>query len=652
MAEWRDSILRHFRRGVARLTLVADPDGLLAEERMLAAIERRGFDLIPFEDPAAFRFAYESRYRSRWDEGLETGLVAVLRSPERRLDQLPHDLLTAGRRLDFALHNLFPKLSYPVLCGIDRSLLDDIDREYREYDGERMTERQTKEFLLMNCFGIVPKLIRTPVDLLKDILSLHARRIRLPEVLGGHLVDSLEKAARFEGWPLAAIVPDRDAFLRFLQDEWGLYLGSFDDPTIRSRVPFAHEDVRAYIDTLFLDGELAPVRREEVSGLPDWVRTGVVHDPAGDALRRYRRLLGRFEAELPTDEASHRAWEEAARRWAELVVLRWEWEAAFEEADRAAWESAHVRVEEEFGRWMLARYGTLYNLPHHPRPVMVHQIPRFLAGERGRDDLARVALVVLDGLALDQWLLLRRRLEADDPRWRFQESAAFAWVPTVTTVSRQSIFAGEPPLYFPESLGTTSREPARWRRFWEDQGLDPSTTDLVANLKASDDPRLEAALANPHLAVLGLIWNQVDDLADSAQLGTAGLHNQVRLWADQGHLGRLLGRLDAEGFRLYLTADHGNVPAVGIGSPREGVLVETKGRRARIYERPEFREEVAARYPGTVRWPGHGLPPDRHVLLAGGLGAFTGEGDRIVAHGGIALEEVLVPFVSIRRDDS
>jgi hypothetical protein len=48
--------------------------------------------------------------------------------------------------------------------------------------------------------------------------------------------------------------------------------------------------------------------------------------------------------------------------------------------------------------------------------------------------------------------------------------------------------------------------------------------------------------------------------------------------------------------------------------------------------------------------PNYGLPPARHVLLAGNLKAFTDEGDEIVAHGGIALEEVMVPFVAITRD--
>ena len=71
MANWRDTILKNFKPKISRLTLVADPDGLLTEEGMLSAIRDRGFDLIPFDDPIAFRFAYESQYRSQWDQGPE-----------------------------------------------------------------------------------------------------------------------------------------------------------------------------------------------------------------------------------------------------------------------------------------------------------------------------------------------------------------------------------------------------------------------------------------------------------------------------------------------------------------------------------------------------------------------------------------------------
>ena len=88
MANWRDTILKNFKPKISRLTLVADPDGLLTEEGMLSAIRERGFDLMPFDDAIAFRFAYESQYRSRWDRGQNTDLVVVLRSTEQQLDKL------------------------------------------------------------------------------------------------------------------------------------------------------------------------------------------------------------------------------------------------------------------------------------------------------------------------------------------------------------------------------------------------------------------------------------------------------------------------------------------------------------------------------------------------------------------------------------
>ena len=82
----------------------------------------------------------------------------------------------------------------------------------------------------------------------------------------------------------------------------------------------------------------------------------------------------------------------------------------------------------------------------------------------------------------------KKNLEACDKAWRFQESTAFAWVPTLTSVTRQSIFAGEPPLYFPDSMETTSKEKTHWLRFWEDQGVQRAGVELVTNLDGPDRP--------------------------------------------------------------------------------------------------------------------------------------------------------------------
>ena len=96
MSSWRDAILKEFTPHAARLTIAADPDGLLLEERILKAIAERGFEPMTFEDHVEFRYAYESRFRSRWDRGEHADLVVGVRAPASDVRALPHDLLQGG----------------------------------------------------------------------------------------------------------------------------------------------------------------------------------------------------------------------------------------------------------------------------------------------------------------------------------------------------------------------------------------------------------------------------------------------------------------------------------------------------------------------------------------------------------------------------
>ena len=279
---------------------------------------------------------------------------------------------------------------------------------------------------------------------------------------------------------------------------------------------------------------------------------------------------------------------------------------------------------------------------------MVHHVPRFMATVRSAEQLDKMALVVVDGLSLDQWLVLRHCIEAKQTAWRLDEASVFAWVPTLTSVSRQAIFAGEPPLYFPDSIDSTHKEPVHWRRFWEDQGIGQNAVDYARMVESGTSETLDICLGNPYLTVLGIVVNTVDEVMHGEQQGTAGMHDAVQRWSDQAI--SLIGRLLDEGFEVFLTADHGNADAVGMGSPKEGVLVEVGGKRARIYDNPNFCAEAQANYSNTVAWPSIGLPPGRHVLLPDALYAFIPKGKHVVAHGGIALEEVIVPFIRISRD--
>ena len=120
MSSWRDRILKEFTPKLTRLTLVADPDSLLSDEGVLTGIQERGFELIQFEDHVAFRYIFETKFRTIWDHGQHMDLVVVIRSGLADLNRLPYDLLQTGRRLSFTLGQMFPNLNHPVLTALDR----------------------------------------------------------------------------------------------------------------------------------------------------------------------------------------------------------------------------------------------------------------------------------------------------------------------------------------------------------------------------------------------------------------------------------------------------------------------------------------------------------------------------------------------------
>jgi hypothetical protein len=662
---WRDVILKEFTPGVARLTLVADPDGLLMEEGILQVLSERGFEVLLFDDPVSFRFIYESKYKPRWKRGEFTGLVVVVQAPDLRC--LPYDLWQVGRKLSFSLADIFPHLSYPVVAELDRGELDILYEACRKYCSESLGVNATKDFILRHVFGVAPELIKEPGDLLRVLLRRHYRGQRVPRILDERFIQVLQNEGRFHDWPLDEIVPSREAFFGFLQERWRIFLDrlaradgndciSEPEVTYGLRyagplyIPFDHDDVRPYVDNLFVEGYLVPVFHPAAyrfSG--QWVAVGLKKDPVADWRHRFDNLMNLIENSLPQDNARYQEWLAFSRRWAELVVLRFEESVAEVPVEIVEkYEALCHRVDKTFLKWMQQRYGALYNQPAIP-PVMVHHIPRYLAHLREKEAHKKLALMVVDGLAFDQWLVMREVFSERWPQFRFREHAVFAWVPTLTPVSRQALFAGKPPLFFPGNLYATDKEPSLWSRFWSDQGLGKDEVAYINVAGDGDLDRVAESISHPKVSVVGLVVRKIDEIMHGMKLGTAGMHNQVRQWTKTGYLGSLLDLLLEEGFMVYLTSDHGNLEAHGCGLPAEGAVADHRGHRARVYSTEVLRKRVKEKFPDAIEWAPNGLPDDYLPLLAGGRQAFLHKGEKAVCHGGISVEEVIVPFICVER---
>ena len=665
MSNWREEILKEFTPNVARLTLVADPDGLLMEEGIFAGIRARGFELIPFEDHIAFRYAYETKFRSRWDKGEQTELVVVLRAAASDLATLPYDLLQAGRQLSFSLGEIFPNLSYPVVTALDQGDLDALDNAQRQHAHSVLGDNATIEFILRHVFNIALELIKKPSDLLRVLLRRHYMEQRIPSLLEERLGQLLHQLEGFADWPLNSIIPDRQAFFAFLQERWPIFLDQLVSQQvigIREReeryslafsgpkeLPFDHDDVRVYIDNLFLEGLLDVVPCEQAEALSEtWAAVGIQIDEQADRTRRVEGLLDTITSTIPDENTRHDAWFHFARKWAELVALVQEPDAMLPEPVHHSMTTLKAQIDDAFESWLANRYAGLSNLPPVP-PVMLHHIPRFLSRHIQDAQEHKVAFILMDGLSLDQWIVVRKELVRQRFEYSFVENAVFAWIPTITSVSRQTAFAGKPPIYFPDSIKITDKEPALWTQFWIDEGLNQQEVGYAKRLGDGTLDDVKEIIAQPRMRVVGLVIDKVDKIMHGMQLGTAGMHNQVRQWAAQPFMVDLIDLLLDNGFRVYLSSDHGNIEATGCGQPSEGAVADLRGGRVRVYPNSVLRNQVKTRFPTAIEWPLYGLPEDYLPLLAPGRTAFVRKGERLVGHGGSALEELVVPLVQIDR---
>ena len=666
MGSWRDQILKEFTPKVSRLTLVADPDGLLLEEGILEGIRGRGFELIPFDGHVEFRYAYESNFRSRWDQGEKTDLVVVLRSQASDLGSLPYDLIQAGRELSFNLGDIFPNLSYPVLTALDRGDLDHLYEAQKRHAPGPLGDNATKEFVLRHVFEIAPELIKQPSDLLRVLLRRHYCAQRIPTILEERFIQILRQKNSFSEWPLEAIVPDREAFFAFLQERWPAFLdriASTGEPMVRERaerqaikypgpvdLPFEHQDIKVYVDTLFLEGILESVPHEHAASLSQtWAGIGVRLDPAKDRSRRLAKLLASIRNSIPTEDARYGDWFLFARSWAEMIAT-FHGEAS-DIAIASDIKDLQNQVDSAFISWLARRYAGLINLPPVP-PVMLHHLSRFLARRVSEDKGYKAALLVIDGLALDQWIVVREAIALRKADISFRENMIFGWIPSLTSISRQTIFAGRPPIFFPNSILITEKEPVLWAQFWADQGLTPNEVAYAKGLGDGSLNHLQEQLSLPRLRVAGLVVDKVDKIMHGMELGAAGMHNQVRQWARGNYLTSLLDLILDSGFHLFLTSDHGNIEAEGCGRPAEGAVADMRGERVRIYSNAALREKVKERFPAALEWPSTGLPNDYLPLLAPHRKAFVREDERLVSHGGMSIEEIIVPLVEIKRRDA
>ena len=252
---------------------------------------------------------------------------------------------------------------------------------------------------------------------------------------------------------------------------------------------------------------------------------------------------------------------------------------------------------------------------------MLHHVPDFV-----RRISKKPAIIVIDGMNFVDWQLIHEFF-ADVP-WSFNVKATFSFIPTVTSIARQSLFSGKIPAQNTKPFSLVDEE-KQWRQYWTERGL----RDDEVFFEKTEVPRIPEKVN-----VAGIVVNFIDDLMHRQLQGTMGMVVDIAAWLKSVSLLRLIENLLKSGFDVYLTADHGHSEATGMGRfATPGLLIEDVSRRAIIYKDFAGAEELdkfkVTEYAGTY------MPKNyRYFLFANGecIGDY---GNKYVTHGSDSIEE-------------
>ncbi|HDY85180.1 hypothetical protein LCGC14_0467800 [marine sediment metagenome] len=655
--QWQDRLLNKLALNESLCFVINDPDRICYEPHISNAIKQSKAIIFDDVDPIALHLIYEE-----WLEK-ESGGAFLFRYSDINEINIPYELLRKSKIVDFHISEVIEDIDADVLRIIPPENYQLISMRVQSYRPGKLTKVASLDFVLRHIYKIAPEIIQTDVDVVRMLIRKHYLMNEMPEEIEKHLIRLLNLNTVFSGWKFDQLIPYKPQFFEFLQQQWGMYLDSLlisnelketAYPNHQLIVPFDDQDIKVFVDNLFADGLLKPIKFVGIA--PEhWAWIGIQTDNDQTKLKRYQHLYDTVKKSLSKIDiktVNADFWGELARGLGNLNAISYQIRQQLLALEIENLVDLNRQTDESFEAWLLDKYGELISIPSVQYPNMLHKIPSWLNQkvQLGK----KVCLLVMDGMGFQQWALLRDKLNTC-ANIAVDERYCFAWVPTITSISRQALFSGKKPYYFADSLLTTAKEKALWTNYWDDQGLN---REQVLYAKKVEDKinytDFKDLIGSRNVMVAGLVINFIDEQMHGMKAGMSGLNSVVDDWLEQWQFTDKINILLDEGYEIIITADHGNQEAVGAGRLNEGVKAETKGERVRMYKSAEAAKSTLSSdnlNGKVINWPSkkYGLPNGFYPLVSRGCHAFVKAGQKIVGHGGIGLHEVIVPLAIIKR---
>lgn len=311
------------------------------------------------------------------------------------------------------------------------------------------------------------------------------------------------------------------------------------------------------------------------------------------------------------------------KQWGELLYLSYKTK-----------EKPNLLLQTAIDKWsetFITKNG-MEKVLYASTPKSPKSVDRILSNIKSQNQ-SKVALFCFDCMGWAEWLLLKNYLK--DEAMSFEEDALFAMLPSVTAISRSAIFKGSREVYNLKSPGR-STEAKSFAAFFKDK----HTRYFTDKEELSEDALIG-------YDTISLLYTFFDDLCHSTHFAPSDSDKEpyfeaLNRYMEKSSIIDNIQLLKTNGYTIYFCSDHGSVVAIGNGQKLEKFLVDNFAKRAAIIP-AEASEHVSQQ---TIKIP---FVDDKLLVLPDGRTMFANKNSIEVNHGGITIEEMVVPFIKIKQ---
>ena len=367
------------------------------------------------------------------------------------------------------------------------------------------------------------------------------------------------------------------------------------------------------------------------------------------------------------------------KQWVELYKKLVYWEIELNKSDSSmvqVYDSQKEEANREFNKFVIKNYKRWVNSePGDDSPIMSHTLLRQKLIPLLKDNKPTF-MILIDNLRYDQWKSIQ-------PMWMEnfkvdEEDAFYAILPTATQYSRNSIFAGMMPIKIQQQFGDM------WKNDDEEGGKNLHESDFLESfLKKTlhepikhqyvkitnhkDAELLEANITNYlNNKLTVIVYNFVDMLSHARtemevlkELASdeAAYRSLSVSWFDHSPLQNALKKLADKDINILLTTDHGTVrvqdPSRCIGDRETTTNIRYKTGKNLNYE---DKDVFAVKVPEDIGLPKSRLSStyifakeNKFLVYPNNYNHFVNFYKNTFQHGGISLEEMIIPVVKLSK---